>query len=95
MHTNVLKRKAILLFPFRSLCGHICNSHIKLISGNTTAVHCINNMGRSRSIDCDKITKSVWDWAIKRRLWLYSAHIPGRVNIEADEESRKSELRTE
>ena len=52
-------------------------------------------MGRSRSIDCDKITKSIWDWAIKRRLWLYSAHIPGRVNIETDEESRKSELRTE
>ena len=52
-------------------------------------------MGSCRSIDCDKITKSIWDWAIKRRLWLYSAHIPVRLNIEADEESRKSELRTE
>ena len=52
-------------------------------------------MGSCRSIDCDKITKSIWDWAIKRRLWLSSAHIPGRLNIEADEESRKAELRTE
>ena len=51
-------------------------------------------MGSCRSIDCDKITKSIWDWAIKR-LYLSSAHIPGRLNIAADEESRKTELRTE
>ena len=29
------------------------------------------------------------------RLWLSSAHIPGRLNREADEESRKTELRIE
>ena len=51
-------------------------------------------MGSCRSIDCDKITKSVWDWAIKR-LCLSSAHIPGRLNIAANEESRKTESRTE
>ena len=76
--------------------GNVLNFiNIKVLSVNTTAVHCINNMGNCRSIDCDKITKSIWDWAIKRRLWLSSAHIPGRLNIEADEESRKAELRTE
>ena len=68
---------------------------IKTLSVSTTAVHCINNMGSCRSIDCDKITKSIWDWAIKRRLWLSRARIPGRLNLEADEESRKTELRTE
>ena len=50
-------------------------------------------MGSCRSIDSDKITKSIWDWAIKNRLWLSSAYIPGRINREADEESRKTELR--
>ena len=94
MHINVVELKAIF-FGLRSLCGHICDSHIKILSGNTTAVHCINNIGSCRSIDCDKITKSILDWAIKRRLWLASAHIPGRLNIEADEESRKTELRNE
>ena len=77
------------------MCDHICGSHIKILSDNTTAVHCINNMGSCRSTDCDKITKSIWDWAIKRSLWLSSAHIPGRLVIKADEESRKTELRTE
>ena len=91
MHINVVELEAIF-FGLRSLCGHICDSHIKILSGNTTTVHCINNIGSCRSIDCDKITKSILDWTIKRRLWLASAHIPGRLNIEADEESRKLNL---
>ena len=68
----------------------ICDSHIKILSDNTTAVLCINNMGSCRSVDCDKITKSIWDWVIKRRLWLSSAYIAGRLNREAGEESRKT-----
>ena len=94
MHINVLELKAIL-FGLRSLCDHICDSHIKVLSDNTKAVHCINNMASCISVDCDKITKSIWNWAIKRRLWLSTAHIPGRLNKEANEESRKTELRTE
>ena len=50
-------------------------------------------MGSCRSTDYDKITKSIWACAIKRRLWLSNAHIPGRLNIVADEESIKTELR--
>ena len=94
MHINVLELNAIL-FRLRSLCDHICDSHIKILSDNTTAVHCINNMGSCKSVDCDKITKSILDWPFKRRLWLSGAHIPGRLNREADEESRKTELRIE
>ena len=52
-------------------------------------------MGSCNSVDCGNITKSIWDWAIKRRLRLSSAHIPGRLNREADEESCKTELRIE
>ena len=92
MHINALELKAIL-FGLRSLRDHICDSHTKILPGNTTSVHCINNIGSCRSVDCDKIAKSIWDWAIKRKLWLFSAHIPGRPNREADEESRKTELR--
>ena len=92
MHINVLGLKAIL-FGHRSLYDHICDSHMKILSDNTTAVHCINNMGSCRY--CDKITKSIWKWAIKKRLWLSSEHRPVRSNIKADEESRKTELRFE
>ena len=74
-------------------CVTIYLTHIKILCDNTTAVHCTNNMWNCNSVDCDKITKSIWDWAIKSRLWLSSAHIPGRLDREADEESRKTELR--
>ena len=60
MKINVWEFKAIL-FGFRSLCDHICNSHIKILYDNTTAVHCINNMGNCRSGDCGKIPKSTWE----------------------------------
>ena len=73
MHINVLELKAVL-FELRSLRDHIL-THIKILSDNTTANHCINNMGSCRSIDCDQITKSSWDWTIKRRTCLFSAHI--------------------
>ena len=49
LHSNLLELKAIL-FGLRSLCDHICDSHKKL-SGDTTAVHWINNMGSCRSVD--------------------------------------------
>ena len=77
MHINILEFKAILS-GLKSLCDHICDSHIKNFL-KILEVHCINNMGSCRSTDCDKITKSIWNWAIIRRLWLHSAHIPGRL----------------
>lgn len=94
MHINVLELKAIL-FGLQSLCDKLHNTHLKILSDNTTAVQCINNMGSCKSVECDQITKTIWDWGINRNVWLTSAHIPGRLNREADEESRKTELRTE
>ena len=43
MHINVLEPNAIL-FGLRSLCEYINYFHIKILSKNTTAVHCINSM---------------------------------------------------
>ena len=93
-HINVVEFKAIF-FGLRSLYNHICDSHIKVLSGNTTAIHCINSMGACRSVYCDKVTESIWDWAIKRRLWLSRAYIPGKLNRKDDEEFRKTELSIE
>ena len=47
MHINVLELKAILL----ALNSFVKTSHkhIKIMSDNTTSIHCINKMGTSRS----------------------------------------------
>ena len=52
-------------------------------------------MGSSRYPDFDLEIRNIWDWAIDRGIWLSSSHIPGKLNVEADEESRKSEARLE
>ena len=77
LHINVLELKAVL-FGLKSLCSHFRQTHIKVLSDNTTAVCAINNMGSCKSLLCNQEVKKIWDWA-----------------IEADQESKKSELRTE
>ena len=46
-----------------------------------------------RSVDCGKITKSIWNLVIKRMIWLSRTPIPGRLNREVHKEPRKVELR--
>ena len=38
--------------------------------------------------------RRIWSWAIERDIFVTEAHIPSILNVEADQESRKSELRT-
>ena len=84
---NAKELKAALL-GLRALGPHLSNTHVQLRSDNTTTVAYINNMGGSRAPLCDSIARELWAWAVERSLWLSSTHIPGRLNIEADAESR-------
>ena len=73
MHINVLEPNAIL-FGLRSLCEHISYSHIKILSENTTAVHCINSMGSCWSVDCDKL-QNQFGTALLKRGYGYLVHL--------------------
>ena len=93
-HINVLELKASL-FGLQSFCKDIHDTHIKLLMDNTTAVHTVNNMGSCKSVECDNVVQEIWDFALQRKVWLSASYIPGILNVEADEESRKAETRTE
>ena len=93
-HINVLELKAVL-FGIVSLLSHSKECHIKILSDNTTTVYCINNMGTLNSSRCNEVTKSIWNWAIDRNIWLTASHIPGILNTEADYESRRNDSHTE
>lgn len=43
LHTDVLKLKAVL-FEIKSLHSHLRQTHLKVVSDNTTALCAINNM---------------------------------------------------
>ena len=82
-------------FGLKSLCRGLTNTHIKMLLDNTSAVHIINNMGSCKSISCDKVARNIWEWARVRNIWITSSHIPGVLNVEADIESRRNEIRME
>ena len=52
-------------------------------------------MGSCKSLLCDHEVRKICSWAIERDIFITAAHITGILNLEADQESRKSELRTE
>ena len=93
-HINILEAKAVL-FGLKALCTDEVGNHIKILSDNSATVGALNNMGSARSPELDAAIKESWDWALRRDIWLSSAHIPGKFNVEADEESRKTESRLE
>ena len=37
----------------------------------------------------------MWSWAIERYSFITAAHVPGTLNVEANQEQRRSQLRTE
>ena len=62
---------------------------------NSTSVAVINHMGTSHSEQLNILCKTIWEWAIALGLWLSAAHIPGKLNIRADLESRSNRFETE
>ena len=93
-HINVLELRAILL-GLQSFFKDYSNVDILVKSDNTTAVAYVNNMGGSKSMQCEKIAKQIWSFCEDRELWLVAAHIPGEENVEADFVSRNFTDNTE
>ena len=86
MQINVLELMAILL-ALKSIVK-TSHKHIKIMSDNTAAIHCIKKMGTSHSMECHHEVLKIWGWAIIYKNHLSAARIPGKLNIVADMESR-------
>lgn len=93
-HINVLELEAVY-FGLKSLCSEMTNTHIRVMSDNTTTVCYINNMGGSKSRPCNTIARKIWDFVISKNNTISAAHLPGKQNQLADKESRVFSDRTE
>ena len=94
-HSINAKELMAVLFCSKILLPQVSDTHVKILSDNTTTVSAINKMGTSRSKACNSVAKKIWKFAVARNIWLSASHIPGKKNDEADEESRKMEVFTE
>ena len=88
-HINYLEILAAF-FALKTFAKSSQDDHVRLMIDNTTAVSAINHMGTSHSDACHALTKEIWEWCIPRGIWISAAHIPGKENTVADNESRKT-----
>ena len=86
-HINYLEILAIY-YALQAFHDLVKNTHIKILTDNSTAVSYINNMGGVKSDNCNLISKKIWIWCIKHNIWISCSHIAGKKNIEADKKSR-------
>ena len=94
LNINCLELLAILyaLICFKSV---VKGRHVKILTDNTCAVTYIRKMGGSKSMKCNEIANSIWNWCIEESVWLTVSHIPGKKNVEADKKSRIFDDHTE
>ena len=85
-HINYLEILACFL-TLQPFCSSLRDCHIKVMIDNTTAISYINNMG-GRTIQCNQLTRKLCLWCIERNLWITATHIPGKLNVLADNEYR-------
>ena len=92
-HINHLELKAAFL-AVQSFCSTQNNVHIKIRSDNTTTVACINKAGSTKPA-LHQLTFDFLTWAYARGITFSASHIPGVENVEADRESRISNVDAE
>ena len=93
LHINQQELLAVE-YSLKNFFSNYKNCCIKIMTDNKTTMTYINNMG-GKMQGCFDISRRIWEWAIERDLWLISAFIPGKYNIEADKLSRVLNENTE
>ena len=94
MYINELEILAIH-FALRCFKSHIKRKHVKVNSDNSTAVSCLNSVGGTKSPSCNKLVQDIWIWCMQNKVWLSASHLPGVLNVEADQQSRQFNERSE
>jgi len=93
-HINYLEMLAVL-FALKAFRAHLDGKHVRVMIDNTTAVSTLAHMGTSHSPFCNNLARIIWDWCLDHNIWLSTAHIPGKLNVLADKESRNTNMGTE
>ena len=85
-HINRLELLAAWL-TIQCFCKEAKNSHIKVLSDNTTTVAYLNDLGGKKS-ECNRLARQIWEWCYTNGNWITASHLPGTLNCVADAESR-------
>lgn len=85
-HINELEILAVNC-ALRCFTSHFKGKHVKVNSDNSAAVCYLNAMGGTKSPSCNKLVQDVWTLCMQNKVWLSASHLPGALNVEADQQS--------
>ena len=86
-HINYLELLAAFL-ALQCFAKHSRNITILMRLDSVTAVTYINKLGGTHSPLLCRLTLTIWEWCIERKIFLLAEHLPGKDNVVADQESR-------
>ena len=92
-HINILELKAVYL-GLQSLCREVRNSHIRIVSDNSTVVACVERGGSMRP-RLLTVSEQIYVWAFERNNSLSAEFLKGSDNVTADRLSREMVYSTE
>jgi len=93
-HINELELLAVY-FGVKSFMPLLRGKHVCIKSDNSPTVCYLNAMGGTKSPLCNKLSKSVWMCCMENDIWLTTCHLPGALNVQADESTRQFNERTQ
>ena len=67
---------------------YLRDTHLKVLTDHTTAVHSVNNIVSSKSLSCDLQVRKNWGWDIMSYNFITVSHIPHILNAQKQEKSR-------
>ena len=74
---------------------HILSESMSVNRDNSTTLCYLNAMGGTKYPSCNKLVQDIWTWCMQNKVWLSASHLPGALNVEADQQSRQVNERTE
>ncbi|KYM95726.1 hypothetical protein ALC62_13632, partial [Cyphomyrmex costatus] len=93
-HINFLELLAAF-FALRCFASDLSNKEILLRIDNTTAICYINRAGGIQFPHLSDLSRRIWQWCERRKLWIRAAYIPSKENTQADTASRNTNFDTE
>jgi ribonuclease HI len=95
LHINILELKAVL-HAVKAFAKFLINKPVQIATDNTTVVAYINKQGGTHSWELCALLWRILTWCHQRNIVLSARHIPGCLNVVADQLSRKGQaLHTE
>ena len=91
MHITYLELLAVWL-TLQKFESRVSGLSVQVMTDNTTVIGQIKNQGGTKSLPLTYLTRDLLEWTDSKEITLVPRHIPGRLNVIADQLSRRHQV---